>query len=115
VTPPPVVTPPPALFVRFEADGSKSGTSVAASSVAHNTYFVLFVDTLSGATCTLSEASHGSLALGSAPGTSPSFVARWGRDAPPHPWWDAGTYTITATCSLSGHSPVSAQKVVHIT
>lgn len=111
----PVITPPPAFFVSFEPDGSTSGGYVATSTVTLGTKFILFVDTLPGAVCALTEPSHGSLSLGTSPGSTPAFIAQWGRDAPPKPWWPVGTYTVTVTCSLSGQSSVSASKVVQIT
>jgi hypothetical protein len=73
--------------------------------------FTLFVDTLPGAACILSEPTkYGSLSLVPYTGSTPSFIGQWGNK----PWWAVGDYTIKATCSLKGHSPVSAQKAVHI-
>jgi hypothetical protein len=114
-TPTPVITPPPALFVSFEPDGTTSGGSTATSAISRNSYFILFVDTLPGAACTMSEPSHASLVLGTASGSRPALIAQGGHDPPPHPWWAAGAYTVTVTCILSGYTPVSATKVVQIT
>jgi hypothetical protein len=55
------------------------------------------------------------MSLGTAPSSKPSFVAKWGKDKGSQPWWPSGTYTITAACTMSGHSAVSATKTVHIT
>jgi hypothetical protein len=103
--------------VSFEADGLTDGSYTSISTVRHGSNFVLFIDTLPGAACTLSAPSHTAINLGTAPidGSTPAFIARWGGGGSQGPWWAVGNYTVTARCTLSGYAPVSADKIVHIT
>ncbi len=86
----------------FEADGSTYAGVMATSTATHGKSFVLFIDTLPGATCTLSAPGQTPLSLGPSPDEAmdpgaPSFIARWGKG------WDIGPSTVTATCTRGGH------------
>jgi hypothetical protein len=109
-TPTPVVTPTPAptFSVRFEPSG--------AITVPSNAYFSLTIVTLQGATCYLSVPGHDPSPSATAPGSGTITWSQVGKDTtPPKKWWPTGDYAVTAICSLSGHSDVTTQKVVHIT
>ena len=82
--------------------------------VDHKETFTLYVYTLPGAACAVSEPTYGTRDLGTAPGTTPAFSVSWGGPPPPGPWWAIGNYTVTATCTLSGYSPGSATKAIHV-
>ncbi len=112
------------FFVRYEHDGSTTvvGTTTytATSTLTHGNPFTLLIDTLPGATCSLSESTgkHPALDFGfAAPASTPAFVARWGRDGDgktiPYAYWPAGYYTIKVTCSLAGYNNVTANKTIH--
>jgi len=77
----------------------------------------VFIDTLPGANCTLTKTGGYATIYLAAPleDANPTFIVRWGREGSSGPWWLAGGYTLTVTCTLSGYTPVSATKVVTIT
>jgi hypothetical protein len=107
------------MFVSFEADGSTGSSGgrnyTADSTVTHGTRFTLFVDTLVGASCSISEPGHGQLAgTGVAPASTPSFIFRWGRSGtnPNYIYWAAGTYTVTASCTLNSVTKTATHSVV---
>jgi hypothetical protein len=102
----------PALFVIFKPEGSTYGTYVADYTVVHNSPFTVVLGTLPGASCMLSEHSHGTMSLDIA--TSGTRGGQWGKDLTPPKKWDVKDYTITAICSLGGHTATDTQ-AVHIT
>ena len=123
-TPTPVPTPTavPPIFVSFEPDGSKSViggvTRTATSTEVAGTRSFVFIDTLDGATCTISTTGYPNYLTGTAPteDSTPSIIFVWGRSgsSPNYTYWAVGTYTLTVTCTL-GSEHASATKSVTVT
>ncbi|HEX7492448.1 MAG TPA: hypothetical protein VF337_12175 [Candidatus Limnocylindrales bacterium] len=118
----PVPTPTAAVaFVEFLPAGTVIGANTATYTAPAGTGVTVMIAALSGSTCKLTSSapSSSTKTYTDTQGAPPSYLwmvaDKWGTAWKYGPAWPADTYTVTATCTLTGYPTVSATQQVVIT